>query len=295
MNNFYNTQPTNEMKNKIILVTGSTDGIGEATAIQLARMGAKVIIHGRTESKALETVAKHARQVGKGELDWVGGDFTSFKEVTKMAEEIINRYANLDVLIDNAGVYMHEKVITPDGFETTFQVNHLSHFLLTNLLFDLLKNSVHSRIIIISSVAHMRAKLDFKNLNGEKSFDTYSQYAVSKLANVLFAMELSKKLKGTGINVNSLHPGVISTKLLSQGFELSGHRVHKGAILPVYLASSPKAETFNGLYFSKNINAPVIPSDDALNEKYQKKMWDISVKSTGISTPMKIRKKKERT
>ena len=293
MTNFYNIPPTTELKDKIILVTGSTDGIGEATAIRLTRMGAKVIIHGRTEIKALETVAKYARQVGKGELDWVGGDFTSFDEVKRMADEINSRYSKIDVLINNAGVYMHEKVITPDGFETTFQVNHLSHFLLTNLLLDLLKNGAPSRIIIISSVAHMRAKLNFKNLIGEKSFDPYSQYAVSKLANILFTMELSKNLEGTGITVNSLHPGIVRTKLLSQGFLLSGSRVQTGAVLPVYFASSPIVETISGKYFSKYYNEPAQPSDDALNEKYQKKMWDLSFKLVGLKAPKKTRKKKE--
>lgn len=285
-------RPTSDMRNKIVLITGSTDGIGQQTALELARMGAKVIIHGRTETKALETVARLASRVGKGELDWVGGEFTSLSEVKKMAEEINSRYDKLDVLINNAGVYMREKLITQDGFETTFQVNHLSHFLLTNLLLDLLQKAEHPKVIVLSSVAHMRAKLDFKNLNAEKSFDSYAQYAVSKLANILFAQKLYKNLEGTGLVVNSLHPGVISTKLLSQGFELSGNKVQFGALIPIYLASDPHAAEINGKYFSKYHEQTVLPSEDALNEKYQKKMWDLSEKLSGFKAPKKTRKKK---
>ncbi|MBZ0200018.1 MAG: SDR family NAD(P)-dependent oxidoreductase [Ignavibacteriaceae bacterium] len=284
--------PTHDMRNKIVLITGSTDGIGQQTAIELARMGAKVIIHGRTETKALETVAQLSQRIGKGELDWVGGEFTSFSEVKKMAEEINNRYDKLDVLINNAGVYKREKIITTDGFETTFQVNHLSHFLLTNLLLDILQKAEHPKVIVVSSVAHMRAKLDFKNLNAEKSFDAYGQYAVSKLANILFAKKLSYNLNGTAVKVNSLHPGVIKTKLLSQGFELSGSKVQFGASIPTFLAADPHASEINGQYFSKHFDLPVLPSEDAMNEKYQKKMWDMSEKLTGYKAPKKTRKKK---
>ncbi len=175
---------------------------------------------------------------------------------------------------------MAERVLTQDGLETTFAVNHLPHFLLTHLLLDLLKRSAPWRIITVSSIAHMNARLDLENLQGEKGFDGYGAYAVSKLANVLFTYELADRLRGSGVTANCLHPGVIGTKLLWKGFGRGGKSVAKGAETMVYLASAPEMETVSGKYFDDV--RPLSTSRASNDPSLRRKLWEESEKLAGL-------------
>jgi NAD(P)-dependent dehydrogenase (short-subunit alcohol dehydrogenase family) len=266
---------------KTILITGSTDGIGKEAAIELAALGHRVIVHGRNKDRT-ERAANDVRTTsGSDTVEAVVADFTSLGQVRSMAAEVITRFPRLDVLVNNAGVYMNERIVTEDGYETTFQVNYLAHFLLTLLLLDLLKKSAPSRIINVSSMAHANAKLSFENLQGEKKYGAYGAYACSKLENILFTYELAERLQGTGVSVNCLHPGVIATKLLRTGFGgFGGSSVKTGAETIVYLATSPKGEAVTGKYFVKNAVAD--SSLTTYDRKLRKELWNLSEKFVGI-------------
>lgn len=238
------------MKNKTILITGATDGIGKQTAIELIRMGARVIIHGRNNDSCEKAIDVIKQEIKTSSVEYISCDLYSLAEMKKMSKIIIENYSKIDVLINNAGVYENEKVLTVDGYERTFVVNHLSHFLLTISLLDRLKSSSPSRIINVSSVAHQNCDFDLQNLNAEKSFSAYNSYAISKAANVLFTYKLADTLANLNVTVNSLHPGVITTKLLYKGFGIKGASLKSGAETSVYLASSPEVGHVTGKYFS---------------------------------------------
>ncbi|MBU0560144.1 MAG: SDR family oxidoreductase [Bacteroidetes bacterium] len=267
------------MEGKIVLVTGSTAGIGLQTAVDLALLGAEVLIHGRNEERCINAQNFVLRETGKS-CRYFTGDLSSFESIGKMADNILSDYERLDVLINNAGIYMNEKMISKDGFEMTFAVNHLAPFYLTNLLLDLLKKSGSGRIINVSSVAHLRGKIDFHNLNAEKHFDGYGVYSMSKLANVLFTNYLAERLKDDVVTVNSLHPGVITTKLLKAGFNMCGASLQEGAATSVYLASSDEARNVTGKYFDKSRIA--VSSSDSVNIDIQKRLWEVSEEITGV-------------
>jgi retinol dehydrogenase 14 len=270
------------MKGKIVFVTGSTDGIGKATALELARMGATVILHGRNPGRChvvLGEVQKASKNTAAG---CFAADLSSMKEVRKLAEDVRANYKHLDVLINNAGVFMTERRLTVDGLETTFAVNHLAPFLLTHLLLDLLTSNAPARIINVSSVAHQRAHMDLDNLQGERKFTGYGAYALSKAASILFTYELAQRLEGSGVTVNCLHPGVINTKLLREGFGgMSGAPLKEGAATSVYLASAPDVGATTGRYFVKKREEESSPAthDSAL----RRKLWTISERLCGIS------------
>lgn len=267
---------------KTILITGSTDGIGKQTALDLSKLGHHILIHGRNEERCKKTVAEIQDSTSNTNIDYFVADLSSLSQVRRFASEVRKKVSVLDVLINNAGVYMTHKELTEDGFETTFAVNHLSVFVLTLELLDLIKKSEKGRIITVSSIAHSRAVINFNNLQSEQFFDSYQSYAVSKLANVLFAIELSDRLGGTGITSNCLHPGVITTKLLKTGFGVSGDTLEKGAATSVYLAVSKDAEKVTGKYF---INKMVISSAPSTYDlTLRKKLWDISEVLCGMKT-----------
>ena len=269
------------MKNKIVLITGATDGIGKQTAIELAKKNASVILHGRSLELLSQTKEEIFRISGNNHLDILNADLSSLNQVRNAGEEIKTKYERLDGLINNAGVYMKSRKLTENGFETTFAVNHLAHFLLTNLLLELLEQSTSSRIINVSSVAHTRARLDFDNLNGEKFFEAYNAYAVSKLVNVLFSYKLAGQLDNTNVSVNALHPGAIGTKLLRAGFGIGGGSVKDGAATSVYLASSPEVENVTGKYFVRMKDTP--SSALSYDTELQDKLWDISSEMVGMN------------
>jgi NAD(P)-dependent dehydrogenase (short-subunit alcohol dehydrogenase family) len=268
------------MESKIILVTGSTDGIGKETAYELAKLNNTILIHGRDEQKVIATIEQIKRETGNQNLYGFTADFSRLDQVRKLAGEIIEQQPGLNVLINNAGVYMKHRALTADGYEMTFQVNHLASFLLTNLLLDLLIKNAPSRIVNVSSTTHQGAELDFNNLQGEKHYNGYEAYSTSKLANVFFTIELAEKLKGKNVTVNSLHPGAIGTKLLREGFGGGGLSVAQGAQTPVYLAVSDDVKNISGEYFSSKKIAKVSPMIN--NKKLREEFWQISKQLTGL-------------
>lgn len=232
---------------KTILITGSTDGIGLAAATELASQGHEVVLHGRNEEKVMRARDALRTVVPDAVLHTVHADLGDLAAVARMAQNLAKQLSQLDVLINNAGVYMNERKTSRDGFEMTLAVNHLAHFLLSNLLLPLLKKSEAPRVVTVSSMAHSSGRIEFDNLNSERKFDGYHVYANSKLANALFAKELARR--EPWLTSNSLHPGVIDTKLLHAGFNMQGDSVVAGARTSVYLATSPEVAGVTGKYF----------------------------------------------
>ncbi len=271
------------MRPKTILITGSTDGIGRQAAFVMAAKGNRVIVHGRNPQKCTDTVQWIREGTENKATEWICADLSSLNEIRGMAEEITQRFKRLDVLINNAGVFQRTRTLSRDGYELTFAVNHLAHFLLTGLLLNLLLSSSPARIVTVSSMAHASA-IDFDDLQGEVSYSGYQAYAMSKLANILFTFELAERLKGKNIAVNCLHPGVIDTKLLHAGWGLGGAPVSVGADVLVYLATAPETESVTGKYFSdKQIQEPAaIAYDDGV----RKKLWEISERLTDFHYPL---------
>ena len=272
------------------LVTGATHGIGRATAEALARMGAIVLLHGRDPASVGAVCRAVVRATGNPDVNGVVGDFGSLAAVRRLAAELNSR-ERLDVLIDNAGVITRTRRVTNDGLELQFGVNHLAPFLLTNLLLDLLERSAPARVVIVASRAHRRGTLDFDDLNAErKAYDGFAAYCASKLANMLFALELARRLEGTGVTANSLHPGVVATnlfrnlgvlgKILTPIARLTMLSPARGAQTSVYLASSPDIAGVSGKYFDKC--QPAEPAPAATDTAAARRLWDISAELTGL-------------
>ncbi len=249
------------MKN--ILITGATSGIGLATAKELASQGHNIYIVGRNQERVNETIAELKRinpsSTGIGFI----ANVSSQQEVRKLAEEVKFKLNRLDVLINNAGAYFTDQRFSEDKIEMTWATNHLAYFLLTRLLIDFLKASGTARIVNVASHSHYKGKINFEDINLSNSWDGYKAYEQSKLGNVLFTMELAKKIAGTGVTVNVLHPGVVSTEIAQKNAAwyvklfwsltrlVVAVSVGKGAETSVYLAVSPEVEGVSGKYFDK--------------------------------------------
>ena len=252
-----------------ILITGATDGIGLATAKELARQGHELVLHGRNEDKVKRARDALRASMPNAVLQVICADLGDLESVAHMAHELSERLSRLDVLINNAGVYKTERITSRDGFEMTLAVNHLSHFLLTNLLLPLLKKSDEPRVVNVSSMVHTSGRINFDNMNCEPKFDAYHTYANSKLANVLFANELARR--EPWLASNSLHPGVIGTKLLHAAFSMPGESVVTGARTSVYLATSPEVAKVTGKYFNDCAVAATSPL--ALDQQLARQLW----------------------
>ncbi len=267
------------MQDKYMLVTGATDGIGRQTALELAHMGATVLVHGRNRERGKRVVEEIQQATGNERVSLVLADFSRMAEVRDLAEAVKAQVPRLDVLLNNAGVMMKKRVVTEDGFETTFAVNHLAPFLLTHHLVEHVKAAAPSRIVTVSSMTHQQGRIAFDNLQGERRYTTYAAYGASKLANVLFANELAERLQGTGVTSNSLHPGVIGTKMLRDHYGMDGDSVESGATTSVYLATSPEVEGVTRAYF---VRQRVAPTASAVKDKaLQKQFWEVSEELLG--------------
>jgi NAD(P)-dependent dehydrogenase (short-subunit alcohol dehydrogenase family) len=241
----------------VVLVTGSTDGIGKETALELARLGARVIVHGRNEARVKQAYEEVASASTAEPPAPVVADFASLSAVSAMAAELAARKDPIDALINNAGVYMKRRELSADGIEMTLAVNHFAHVLLTHRLLESEPGQALRRIVNVSSIAHNRAFIDLEDIdNTQAAFDDYQAYATSKFANVLFTVELARRLRRREVLVNAVHPGVVSTKLLTVGFEMRGpDSLGKGARSSVMLAISPEYAHISGAYFMEGREA----------------------------------------
>ena len=267
------------MENVTVLVTGSTAGIGRQTALDLARAGARVLLHARDAARGEPVLAALAQASGSQNLELVLGDLSSLAGVAALAEGVRERTRRLDALINNAAVFRKQRSLTEDGFETTFAVNHLAPFRLTGLLLELLAAAPRARIINVASMAHSGGRLDFDNLQGERFYDGFSAYALSKLANVMFTLELADRLKATPITVNCLHPGVVTTRLLTEGFGITGIPVERCTRCLLHLALSPLVEGVSGKYFVDC--RPAAPASIALESGVRGKLWECAESLVG--------------
>lgn len=275
------------MNNQTCLVTGSTLGIGKATAMQLARKGWHVVIHGRRESECQKVRDEIIKKTGNKNLEYVVADFSLMRDVERMAEDVKKRFPELKVLVNNAGTFSMERVITKEGIEFTWAVNYLSRFLLVSRLLDLLKKNAPSRIVDVAGAYHANGEIHFSDINLEKDYSFQKANSQAKLANVLFTYKLAHKLKGTNVTVNCLHPGFVNTGSILQAPGVSGFSKlmyklmsifskspEQGAETSVYLASSPEAEGVSGKYFIDRKETKSAPQ--TYDKKLQDKVWDFS-------------------
>ena len=280
------------MNGKVCMITGANSGIGKATAKGLAKLGATLILVCRNKEKGDKALREIQYETQNDKIDLLLADLSSQKSVRDLVSSFKTKYDKLDVLINNAGVYRKKRTLTEDGVETTFAVNHLAYFLLSNLLLDDLKASSSPRIIIVSSGVERQGKINFGDLQCEKGyFFGYRAYSQSKLANVLFTYELAGRLKGTGITVNCLHPGFVRTNLIWErdkkplflrlGTFFINHfsiTPERGAETSVYLASSPEVAEVTGKYFVNKKEAK--SSKESYDESISKRLWEVSAELT---------------
>lgn len=283
-------QESTRMKGKTCLITGATSGLGAVTAMELAKMGATVIVGGRSASKC-SARAEEIRRATGARVETAVADLASMEQVRRMAGEVGAKLERLDVLINNAGTYLFERTLTPDGHEKTFAVNYLAPFLLTNLLLDRLKASPSARIVNVSSMAHASGTIDFDNLQGERSYERLDAYSRSKLALLMFTYELARRLEGTSVTANAIHPGVVATELGSEGGVKEWLRVRvrnltkrsmltpeEGARFLVHAASAPELEGVSGRYLDQGKEKKSSPA--SYDGAVAKRLWQVSERLT---------------
>jgi NAD(P)-dependent dehydrogenase (short-subunit alcohol dehydrogenase family) len=279
-----------QMQGKTCMVTGASDGIGVVTALALAQMGAEVIVVGRNREKCDAVVTRIKQETDNPQVEFMLADFSDLAQVRRLTEDFKSRWSKLHVLVNNAGVLQLTRRMTADGHEMMFGVNHLAHFLLTLLLLDTIKASAPARIVIVSSGSHLQGKLDFDDLHSKKRFSPTGVYGNSKLANVLFTYEIARRLEGTGVTANALHPGFIKTnmaanngwfvRLLLPLIHSSSLTPEQGAQTSIYLASSPEVEGISGKYFIKCEQVPSSPASH--DQETAARLWQESLKLTGL-------------
>ncbi len=277
------------MNGKVVLITGGTSGIGKAAAVELAGMGAEVVVTGRNAERGREAVQEIKDRSANDAVSLMLADLSLQAEVRKLAEEFRRGHDRLDVLLNNAGVVNQKRSETADGIEATLALNHLAPFLLTELLLDLLKASAPSRVVTTASEAERWGRMSFDDLQSRKRYGAFPVYGMTKLANIMFTIDLAERLEGTGVTANCFHPGAVSTSfgsgnggfgsILFNAFKPFMRSPGKGADTLVYLASSPDVEGMTGKYLSdrKLITAKSM----AYDKEARRKLWEASEKLTG--------------
>jgi NAD(P)-dependent dehydrogenase (short-subunit alcohol dehydrogenase family) len=269
------------MNQPIILITGFTNGIGKATAWELASLGAEVVIHGRNKQNG-NRVRKELAEITRNKMpDLLIADLSSRDQIRQMTEDFTSRYTRLDVLINNAGTFEKKRRLTKDGVEMTFAVNYLAPFFLTRLLLPLLKKSAPSRIIMVASSAHEDVdRIDWDNLPAQNHYDSCGAYALSKFADITFTYTLARQIEGTGVVANCLHPGVTDTKYLRAAFPgYPAISTEEGARTSVYLAISPDVTGISGHYFNsqKQVRSSALTYDRLVQDR----LWKLAEDLTG--------------
>jgi retinol dehydrogenase 14 len=281
------------MDGKTVLVTGATGGIGKATAVGLARMGARVGITGRDIARAEAAATDIRAASNNAAVDALAADLSSQAEVRRLAREVLDLYPRLDVLVNNVGGFWTHRHVTADGLEHTFALNYLAPFLLTNLLLDRLKASAPARIVTVSSGAHTTGRIDFDDLQGEQKYSGQRAYNASKLAGVMFTYELARRLQGSGVTATVLHPGVVSTAfgaedqaafftILSPLIRPFMKTTAQGAGTSIYLASSAQVEGLTGQYFANS--KPERSSKSSYETAASRRLWQVSADLVGLTT-----------
>ena len=285
------------ISDKRILITGASNGIGKSAALELAKMGAEIIIVGRNPQKTERVVNEIKIESGNHKIEMMIADLSSIEEIRGLASEFLAKYDSLDVLLNNAGSMFNTYQQSVDGLEMTFALNHINYFLLTNLLLDTLKKTAQekgeARIVNVSSGAHVQARkgLNLDNLYDESSFSSFGTYGDSKLANILFTYEMARQLEGTGVTVNALHPGLVATSfghnaigimpfLIKIAQRFAAKTPEQGAETLVYLSSSLDVNGISGKYWD---NKKAIKSSSiSYDREQQTRLWEVSAEVTGI-------------
>jgi len=281
------------MQGKTVVITGGTSGIGEVAALRLAGMGARIVLTARGKARGeatLDRLNKHAPGLAH-KVHYV--DLAQTGEMKRVAAEIAAQEPRIDVLINNAGAMFSQRQLTPDGFELTFATNHLAYFVMTAGLRERLLASAPARIVSTSSTAHTMAKFDINDLQTATNYTAMKAYGRSKLENILFTRELARRLPGTGVTANCLHPGVVATRFgdasggaiqsIMSVVKVFAISPEKGAKTIIYLASSPEVTGTSGVYFSKC--RPVTPTRAARDDQLARELWQKSVELTGVDWP----------
>jgi len=280
------------MADKVVLITGGTGGIGKATAIGLARMGARVGITGRDLARTERAAADIRNASGSVAVDTFAADLTSQSEVRRLALAVLDAYPRLDVVINNVGGFWAHRHLTSDGLERTFALNHLAAFLLTNLLLDRLKASAPARVVTVSSGAQSMGRIAFDDLQGARKYSGQRAYNQSKLANVMFTNELARRVAGTGVTANCLHPGVVRTNFGAEDqarlFAIVSPVVlpflktpAQGAETSIYLASSPNVDGISGQFFINR--KPKAANKAAYDTNVAARLWAISAELVNMA------------
>ncbi len=275
-----------DLDGRVCIITGASSGIGEVAATEIARKGATLGLICRDEKRGKHTVDAIKQETGNDKVTLHLADLKSQKQVRRVAKDCLKQYPVIHILINNAGVIAKKRSITEDGIEEVFAVNHLSHFLLTNLLLERLKASAPARIINVASEAYMMGKLDFNDIDTKKRrFISFLTYGNSKLATILFTNELARQLEGVGVTANCLHPGIVATRFGSElslpeksvGFLMLPllRGPQKGAATTIYLATSPQVENITGTYF-QNCKPNKLHSK-AKNKEVEQRLWEVSL------------------
>jgi len=270
-----------------VLVTGATDGLGKRVARELATKGATVLLHGRSTERLQATREEVRERTGSEKLRYYLADLSSLGEVRDLAERILTQHERLDVLVNNAGIISRERKESEEGYELTFAVNYLSHFLLTSLLMPLLRDSIPARIVNVASAG--QSPLDFSNLMLERGYDAMRAYTQSKLAQIMFTMELAGHLQDTGVSVNALHPAsLMDTKMVHSTFGYTMSTVEEGAKAVVRLAASPEVEGVTGRYFDGTREARA--NRQAYDPQARRRLWVLSEELCGRSLEPVVRR-----